>query len=173
MGIIITVIVLTIATTGKKDSLTEEEIITRARQLGMVMEEEQDAEKEAEKDAEKEAEKDAETQQVEEQDLEPDSTKEDAAQSNEPTKGEEKATQEESGQGTAAEPVIVTVEISQGEYSDQISYKLLEAGLVSDAEDFNKYLTENGVDDDIAIGQHQITLGATYEEIASILCEKQ
>lgn len=74
--------------------------------------------------------------------------------------------------GTAKEPEMITIEISQGEYSDSISRKLVEAGLISDAVDFNSYLVENGMDNLLAVGVHQIPKGANYEEIAGALCRR-
>lgn len=64
---------------------------------------------------------------------------------------------------------MVEVEIKQGEYSDVISKKLFQAGLIPDAEKFNAYMTQKGVDDSLSIGIHLIPVGSTVDEIIEIL----
>ena len=48
----------------------------------------------------------------------------------------------------------------------------MEAGLISDAVDFNSYLVKNGMDNLLAVGVHQIPKGANYAEIAGALCKR-
>lgn len=186
IGIIVTTVILMLTSPGKKDSMTDEEIIARARELGMVTAEEteektqqEDAQTEEDAQIEEDLTEENKTKESEENQTgqeqpqeEAKDSDEEAAQPDGPEKEETGQTDKEDSQEAAAEPVVVTVEINQGEYSDRISAKLLEAGLITDAEDFNKYLTDTGVDSSIIVGQHQIPQGADYEEIAKILCEK-
>ena len=67
-----------------------------------------------------------------------------------------------SSQGT------VQFEIKSGEFSDTISNKLFQAGLISDAEAFNKYLTQKGADQNLRVGVYEIPMGSTQDEIIEI-----
>lgn len=62
--------------------------------------------------------------------------------------------------------------ISGGEYSDVICRKLKEAGLIDDAEEYNKFLVEEDYDNYINPGVYDIPKNATYEEIAVLLTTK-
>ena len=59
-----------------------------------------------------------------------------------------------------------------GEYSDIVSQKLYKAGLIDDAENFNKYLAKGGYDNLIQPGTYMIPMGADYQTIVSIITEK-
>lgn len=52
-----------------------------------------------------------------------------------------------------------------------ISMYLYEMGIVEDGRDFNTFLEQNGYDKNLHTGVKTIPSGATYEEIASILCK--
>ena len=62
--------------------------------------------------------------------------------------------------------------ISGGEYSDVICRELKEAGLIDDAEAYNKFLVEEDYDNYINPGVYDIPKNATYEEIAVLLTTK-
>lgn len=223
IGIILTTIILMIASSGEKSTMTDKEIIERAHALGMVMAENEtkDAENEPD-DAQEElsdtqeepndAQEDGDsteegspqdneiedaqstepenTQSTEPEDdeaentqsTEPEDNEAENTQSTEPEDNEVENTQSaepedneaEAAQSAAQEDetVYVMIEVVGGEFSDKISTKLYEAGLVPDAKEFNQYLVKNGIDNKIAVGQHQIPQGATIEEIAEILCKK-
>ena len=76
-------------------------------------------------------------------------------------------TTENVDQAVAMEPVVIYVESGNG--SDIVSKKLVDAGLVENAESFDKYLCNRDYDYRITIGKHTIPAGATYDEIAHIL----
>ena len=71
---------------------------------------------------------------------------------------------------TPAGDVIILV-ISRGESSMTVSRNLQELGLVEDYWVFDRFLCDNGYDHSIITGTHEIPLGATYEEIAGIICK--
>ena len=73
-----------------------------------------------------------------------------------------------SEEAVSKEPVVVTV--NRGEGSDTVSRRLQEAGLVADAHEYDRYLMANGYDKRIGAGEHSIPAGATWEDIAKILC---
>lgn len=75
-------------------------------------------------------------------------------------------------QSQASDSEYVPVKVDQGDFSDQVCSRLMAAGLIEDAADFNLYLVSNKIDGRLRIGTHQVPKGATYEEIANILCGK-
>lgn len=64
----------------------------------------------------------------------------------------------------------VSVAVNRGEGSDTVSRRLQELGLVADAYEYDRYLMANGYDKRIGAGEHVIPAGATWEDIAKILC---
>lgn len=182
VGIICTAIIMGIALSGnKKETLTDAEIIERARLLGMVMEEEgTNAGKEASDQENPEEGKTPENQEAGNE--QPDSNKTTDTKSNETEAGNPESdenpdagaanSENPDSQPSAAGQGTVELEIKEGEFSDVVSRKLFEAGLVPDAEEFNAYMTQKGVDDSLRIGVHLIPAGSTADEIIAILQEK-
>ena len=80
----------------------------------------------------------------------------------------ESASEPEESVSANTEPV--TIVVNRGEGSDTVSKRLQEAGLVADAYEYDRYLMANGYDKRIGAGEHVIPAGATWEEIAKILC---
>lgn len=177
VGIICTAIIMGIALSGKeKEKLTDAEIIERARLLGMVMEE-----KQAEIPEDTDDEEDGALDGAEDENT--DGTESGALdEAGENTAQNDTVPQEQNGiqtlpevseqQPVATEPEIKNIEVQPGEYSDVVSQKLFDAGLIPDAAAFNKYLTDSGQDQNIMVGTHQIPMGASQEEIIKILSEK-
>ncbi len=172
VGIICTAIIMGIATAGNdKEKLTDAEIIERARILGMVM---ADENKESTKDADKEQIEQDEAAKKDTAKKDKTEEKKDEKQQEEKSKAEKQEPEktETPQEPPKTEPELKTVEILPGDYSDVVSQKLFDAGLISDAASFNKYLTENGFDQNIMVGVHHIPMGANQEEIIRILGEK-
>lgn len=69
-------------------------------------------------------------------------------------------------------PAYVTVTISAGDYARQVAEKMYAAGLISDAEEFRKYIGSRGYGQSIRVGTYSIPVGATYEEICKIITTK-
>lgn len=86
------------------------------------------------------------------------------------TKSSEEKTSEQNTSATATEKV--RFEVGGGEYSDVICKRLLQAGLIDDADAFNKFLIQKDYDNLILPGVYDIPKGATYEEIAALLTTK-
>lgn len=76
----------------------------------------------------------------------------------------------ETDESVSANTEPVTIVVNRGEGSDTVSRRLQEAGLVADAHEYDRYLMTNGYDKKIGVGEHVIPAGATWEEIAKILC---
>ena len=163
IGLIITTIVMALAFMLHKDELiSDEEVRRRAEALGMVMPEEtggrdtllnndsaspdalnvpqsaqsvsaqQDAEKKQDNKSDSNADDNRKNDQKEEDQKKDDDQKEDQeTNDDQPEQGEDEA---------------VELSIVGGEYSDIVSQKLYKAGLIEDADEFNKYLAEGGFD---------------------------
>ncbi len=207
IGIICTAIIMGIALSGnKKETMTDTEIIERARLLGMVMQEEansssasgnEDKEQTDNKaskpgEAKEESKGDADNKKQEAEQAgdnkngsKPDSSKVDSSKSqndadkestdkaldNKPEKSQADNTAKQPDNNTAADnnKGSVQIEIKAGEFSDTVSQKLFQAGLISDAAAFNKYLTQKGADQNLRVGVYEIPAGATQDEILDIL----
>ena len=175
IGIICTAIIMGIALSGnKKETMTDTEIIERARLLGMVMPEETEEPSEAEdgqKQPEDKKSKPEEPENGKSQDLTKDKTsdgsKTDNADENE-NKAEDNSDKSQSVNKPGSSQGTVQFEIKSGEFSDTISNKLFQAGLISDAEAFNKYLTQKGADQNLRVGVYEIPMGSTQDEIIEI-----
>jgi cell division protein YceG involved in septum cleavage len=63
--------------------------------------------------------------------------------------------------------------IEAGDWSDQVSRNLEELDIISDASAFDTYLEQNGYSDDIKAGTFEISMDATFEEIAKEITSKQ
>lgn len=191
VGIVVTALIMGISLGGKKESLSNEEIKARARELGMVeagttladeltgadelpeMEEQQDP-------AEPSPAMQQETPQPENQSSEPDQTQEPAGEdleSEDPESGtpgsedpEEEALESEDPEATSTEnKERITVEVSKGEGSFTVCKRLEGAGLIASAANFDTFLCENGYDKRIRTGTFQIPADADPEQIARIL----
>jgi hypothetical protein len=207
IGIICTAIIMGIALSGnKKETMTDTEIIERARLLGMVMPEEADDSSASGTEDEQQADNKASKPggvKGEETKINADNKKQEADQAgdnkngskadsskvdvsksqNDADKGStDKAqdnTQNSQADNTAKQPNdstaadnnkgSVKIEIKAGEFSDTVSQKLFQAGLISDAAAFNKYLTQKGADQNLRVGVYEIPAGATQDEILDIL----
>lgn len=91
-----------------------------------------------------------------------------ASQSSDKTQETEANSESTENAASNIEPVSVTV--NRGEGSDTVSRRLQELGLVADAYEYDRYLMANGYDKRIGAGEHVIPAGATWEDIAKILC---
>lgn len=216
VGIICTAIIMGIALSGnKKETLTDAEIIERARLLGMEMVEEEESSEQEPVDKQKEPEKkdlqspepkqtetkddnseekepsesdeekkdsknESSESDEEKKDLKEDETENDNSSKSNESKGEQQEKDDtvketnsnpdtEQSSQQAASQEFVEIRIEKGDYSDLISRKLFQAGLISDASAFDNYLTKNGLDESLRIGVHKIPMGSTQEEIVEIL----
>ena len=188
IGIIGTASVMGIALSGKKETLSDEEIIERAEVLGMVMEGELGPDRE-DPEQENNSEDPGTTQESQPNGEGEGDGGQDRGEDNEGDSGQDRG--EDNGDDSSQEPDeeldsesqdseivqqpsgedggVVELEIKEGEFSDVISKKLYQAGLIPDAEKFNTYMTQKGVDDSLRIGVHLIPMGASADEIIDIL----
>lgn len=161
-GIIFSAIIMLTAylTTGGY-KLTEEEIISRARDIGMVFENELATSGYA--DAVVTDKVTTEETTTEKMTTEETTTEE--------TTTEETTTEETTENG--GEYVTAEITVVGGMGSQQVAQMLEDADIIESAADFDSYLNKNGYSTKIEIGKFKINSGMTYEEIATILCTKQ
>ncbi len=190
VGILVTTIILAISFSQTKKELSDQEVINRAKQLGMVMADSGKIEDYREDTQ-------TETGQSEQGETEENVTgdTQNGAEDNEGVTGDNGTVPGDNGTvtgdneggigdneggtadngtgtedaGSDTEGKMVTFVISKGQFGRQISESLKREGLVDDAEAFMKYLGETGKSEEILPGTYEIPMGSTYEEIVKIL----
>lgn len=156
-GIALATVVLGIAFETYKKNYEKNEIIARARELGMVFE---NGEDQLDKTLDR-------LDQNVEESLAPT-----GQPTNKPTqKPQPKTTKEpvKSSKPKTKTVEIMTVEIAQGMWSTKIANYLESIGMVKNAEEFDAYLTDNEYATKIRAGTFEIQKGASYEEIAKAI----
>ncbi len=176
IGIIITTIILSIASGKDSKSMSDAEIIARASELGMVMEGKDDGLFDADtEETETEEPQNSQTQeaQTEVRETETQETENKETESREPetevreTESEEPQTEEKQTEETEVE--IYTLIVQPGEVCRNVCEKLAAAGIVDDAEALRKYLSEKNIADFISVGTYEVPMNASMEDIAAIL----
>ena len=190
VGILVTTIILAISFSQTEKELSDQEVINRAKQLGMVMADSGKIEDYREDTQ-------TETGQSEQGETEENVTgdTQNGAEDNEGVTGDNGTVTGDNGTvtgdngtvtgdneggtadngtgtedaGSDTEGKMVTFVISKGQFGRQISESLKKEGLVDDAEAFMKYLGETGKSEEILPGTYEIQMGSTYEEIVKIL----
>ena len=173
-GILVTAIILGVALGVQNNSMTEEQIKEKAKELGMV--EESLLSEVAEDIQDEQINKSEEAQETKEvQEIkEVQETKEvqDAQEDKQPDEEtiKEETIKEVPIQVETAAPVMI--EVVGGESSVSISKKLEAAGLITSAKEYDQYLCDQGYDKKIIVGKHEVPIGADYETIAKIITSK-
>ena len=168
--------------TSGKGSLSDEEVMKRAQELGMVKKSEYvlDSEVTSEETTTEAVTTEAPvtTEKATEATTEAPATTEKAteAATTEAATTEkattEKATTEAATTEQTDTKTKATITVSGGMSSETISSLLEDAGLVDSASKFNSFLVQNGYDKKLETGSFDISGGMTYEEIARILTTK-
>lgn len=177
LGIVMTAVLLGITSGGRKETLTDDEIVTRAKTLGMIEDSElsgyvEKARTDAEAGLRTEIEKELrESLQPKiraevESEIRAEIQAEQMLQHPEGTEGENGETAKASKE-PETEPVEFTV--YSGELPQEISSRLEQAGLVESASEFEKYLLGNGYDRSIVAYKYRIPADADEEQIAKII----
>ncbi len=162
IGIVVTAVIM-MAALGNKQPMTDEEVIARAKELGMiensVLTDIADKEKESvtESGGDENQDTEQEAQQNEKQDVTVDEKQD-----------EEQAIKEPSETETSDKDTIAITVVS-GDSSWTVSKRMEEAGLIESAKDFDTHLCRYGYDKRISVGTYQIPTNATHEEMAKIL----
>ncbi len=200
IGLAVTALILGITSGNTSDNrMTDEEILSRAKELGLVERTvlseipEQNEEKKADVSDESESpdvlanEEPPETMQ---QPSEPETSESQPEESSEETESTEpeplesseaESTAEESKEQVlneteteqpSNEKQTVSVEIVRGDNSVSVSRKLKEAGLIEDDLLYDRFLCENGYDKRILAKVYEIPIDATESEIAEMISRR-
>ena len=191
IGVIVAVVIMGVTQDGRKETLSDREIMERAAELGMVEAGGSLADM-AEAATQEEKEEEALTAQMPGNEVEGKPSEESTeAPTEKPTETpEEMATEKptetptetptekptETPRATAEETPskassgTVLIEVKSGEGSYTICQKLVEKGVIASATEFDNYLYTGGYDRKLRAGSFEIPEGAQPEEIAKILC---
>lgn len=179
IGIMLATLLLTISFYFGKDGLakrelTDEEIIARATQLGMVMSDSLDEKpEETDKDSEDNTEVTESTDDTEATESTDDTSSE--TQAADATKTEESSEDTQSTtESTESESKVTYVPftVKSGESSDTVAYNLYKAGLVDSSSGFNTYMNGLGVDNRIQSGTFYVKSGSSYDDLIALLVNK-
>ena len=192
IGILTTTVILSLAGIGRKN-MTDEEVVKRAKELGMVestllsdlpdqtkAEEVRPTEPETSLQPETSEQENSAESEVSPEPEETASTPETPAAPEEtpaapeetPVAPEETPVSPEDGNPDTPAGETVTLVIGRGESSTTVSKNLKKAGIVEDAAAFDRFLCNNGYDKKIITGTYEIPYGASEEEIAKIITRK-
>ncbi len=171
VGILFTAIVwLTTLLVSGKPEMTDEEVIARAQELGMVKQESVLEQLEKPSDTE-----------TEETDTEETDTEQTASADNSTDVAADNPTESESVSGTEAstgetteesKETVVTFTIVSGMNSWNVATLLQDQGVVN-ASEFDQYLEQNGYSSRIVTGEYSVAVGTDYETIARMITGKQ
>lgn len=189
VGILVCALILIISRMNTGAVISDEEVISRARELGMIESGEQslteatfvsdvtESPQEPSVSASPETTPEPEIAASPEETGEP---YEDPSPEPSPDASEEpspEASPEPSPEETPSDEddplltdlVYVTLTIYGGNSSDTVARRAEELGLVTNAKEFDEYLVSNGYANRIRVGSFQIPLGASYEYIAKAI----
>ena len=199
IGIVVTALLMGFTKGGQKETLTDAEIVERAKSLGMVESSVLSADLGDKEDISVNDISEADQQEVmpetetetadNTEQTEPETTdnteqsKPETADDTEQTKPEttdnteqtkpEKETEADNPEnvGTVTENRYV-VTIYSGDGSRTVANRLEEMGVIEDAAEFDRYLCQNGYDKRLTTGNHEIKAGADEKEIAEALVKR-
>ena len=172
IGLLVSVLVLVLSgNTGKR--MTDEEIKKRAAELGMVEDTKEvlsDIEKVAESIEESVEKQESAEETVQEPEVEETQVEEPKQDKIEALK---KAAEEVAEKAQDIGPnAIVTLLVQSGDSSVAVAKRAEAAGLVESAMDFDRFLCQNGYDKSICVGNYEVPIGASPEEIAKIITRR-
>ena len=64
---------------------------------------------------------------------------------------------------------LISFSVTSGQSSEVVSANLYKAGIISDPNEFNRYLEQNGYDGRIHTGSYRIAPSSTFEQIANAI----
>ena len=190
LGIIFAVFIMMVGYHNHGSSMSDSEIIEKAKALGMVETEDSSGMKSDKKTDNKTDEKSdkktdtsepdtaiADTSAAEDTQTGTDNTDADniAGAADADTTAPSDVAATDSTASDAAQPqqnTTFTVTVGSGDTCRMIAERLQAAGIIDDAEKFRAYMGQKGVDQFIADGSHEIPYGASYDDIINILTQK-
>lgn len=173
VGIVVTAVILTIANhLGNK--MSDEDIIKRAAKLGMVMKEDESLFPPTEPETttpEPTSPSPTEQETTAVKPAEPETT---TPEPTTPVPTEPETTTPVPAELQTSGVVIhtATITVTSGMYSEAVSQKLEEVGIVKNWREFNEYLTSNGYAERLQTGTHSFNSEMDFNEIAEILVSR-
>ena len=183
VGIIFCALIMLMAVKTAPDTMTDEEVVSRAKELGMVEGSQSDAAIDALCDSTEETEndknKDNSDKAVDSTTTEGDTTSKQVTTEAATT---EAATTETATTEAATTEVKknskddkkkpdddskVTITNTKGMYSERVSEALAAKGVIDDAAAFNKYLESNGYADSLVVGTYTLKKGEDYSSVVA------
>ena len=175
IGIIVTTVILAVSFSKKEIKMSDEEIMARAAQLGMVMQETETTEQgDTEQDpdgTDTGAKTEVVTEQTASELLEERTAAEETAQNTE-TAAEDVAAEAQEDSANTDEETQAQQEAAGAENPSGVYRLVIQKGdvcRISDAETFRQYLSQIGYASNMRVGNYDIPYGLSNEEIAKIL----
>ena len=150
VGILVTAVIMTVAL-SKKQPMTDDEVIKRAKELGMI---ENTIIKDVATSKEDEEVKEEIKEELQEE------VQEELQENPENTENETEV---------ETEGETITVSVVSGDSSWSVAKRMEEIGLVDSAKEFDAFLCGNGYDKRISVGTYEISSNATWEDMAKII----
>ena len=154
VGILVTAVIMTVAL-SKKQPMTDDEVIKRAKELGMI---ENTIIKDVATSKEDEEVKEEIKEEVQEE-----------VQEEQQEELQENPENTENETEVETEGETITVSVVSGDSSWSVAKRMEEVGLVDSAKEFDAFLCGNGYDKRISVGTYEISNNASWEEIAKII----
>ncbi len=180
-GIVFCALIMLVAYMTSGDNISDKEIIERAENLGMVMEEDVSIINKNDSSSEDNTgditteeystETTTESDKTEESTTEAGKT-EDDTDTTVTSESTTEATTEEKKPSSDGELVSAKISVTSGMTSTEVALLLQEAGVIDDYLDFDQYLNENGYSTQIRINDYTFNNKMTYEEIAKALIKE-
>lgn len=171
VGIVVTVVIFMVAIKAKGGIMTDQKVMRRASELGMVMAEE--SQKNMDTQSATETQTNSDTQGTSQAVIDTQETVENTQQDNsgKSTQAEEhKKLQEKKEEEDSQKEIVISVK--KGDVCRDVAERLYEKGLVKDAEEFRVYMGEHGYAKNLCIGNFLLKKGMSYEQIAKILTKR-
>ena len=162
IGIMVTTIILMIGFARNKNTLSDDEIIARAKQLGMIMPEEEENGAGA---------TDTQFEDTQLPDGEDVSQGEQEGQAAGNNQGEDTQEPENGTGSTDSQDGSFRLTIKRGDVCRTVCETLAENGVIEDAEALRKYLFEIGYASNLSTGDYDVPYGLSMEDVAKVLQE--
>jgi len=171
IGIVIASIIYSLYPTTKYVELTDEMIIEKAKDLGMVSLKES-LNLEDNKDNPEREDTTNSNESIEGIDIEGQNATENDIDAIEDLNSNEKANIDGNNEFEEEKEQVVRLEVEWKETLTDVANKLYELGLIDDVENFRSYAIKNGYSRVIRVGQFEIKQNSSYDEILKILTKK-
>jgi len=74
--------------------------------------------------------------------------------------------------GEVTEVITIKIKVKAGMHAKEVSKQLMEAGIIEDAEAFNRFLMKDDLDNYVVDGTYTVPRDMTFEELTNVLTRK-